>query len=501
MKSKTRGRRPVLFEVLESRLQLSAGNILVSNVGTNGNRVFEFNQAGTSVRTTNFSASDEIRDVVVDSGGRINAFNGTFTPSLTVVRGRTTTEHTFPGWSIANVTDFGGIAAYKNFIYVTDEMVGNDGPTDQGVIRFDISNGYAATRFADTLDTCDLSMGMDGNLYVLSGNSSSTSGTITVFDPTTMAVLNTITPPGIDNRAVTADTQGNVYVGSFNGTITKIDSSGNVIKTIMTGADDLDMSSDNILLARTGVTASLYDTGLNLLKSIPIPVAQSGSAFVAWSTYQVPPAPADISGQVFNDRDDTSTKTNNDRALSGVRVYADLNGSGTYDNGEPNGVTNASGNYTITAAPVGTFKLREVVPASFRQSFPTKRTYYNVTIAGLNQTGLLFLNTQKAELAGAVFNDVNANGVSDNGDTAFNVMMVFLDANNNGVYDLGENNTLADPLTGIYLFKNITPGTASIIRSTRPRGYTQTAPTTGFFTLTFTAGQLASGKDFGYRLR
>ena len=87
MKStRSRSRRTVMFEVLESRLQLSAGNILVSNTNNMGqNNVVEFNQAGTQVRSRAFSASDEIRDIVVDSAGRIHAFNGTFTPSLTSV--------------------------------------------------------------------------------------------------------------------------------------------------------------------------------------------------------------------------------------------------------------------------------------------------------------------------------------------------------------------------------------------------------------------------------
>src|SRR6185295_13231101 len=94
-------RRPVLIEALESRLQLSAGNILVSSVnGNNKNIVYEFNQAGSQVRMTQFSDSDSgIRDIAVDSARRIHAFNGTFTPSLTSVRNGVTTENTLAGWS------------------------------------------------------------------------------------------------------------------------------------------------------------------------------------------------------------------------------------------------------------------------------------------------------------------------------------------------------------------------------------------------------------------
>src|SRR5438477_3285451 len=94
-------RRPVFFETLEPRLQLSAGNILVSNnnAGNNQNNVYEFTQAGALVRTTPFSPSDSgIRDIVVDQSRRIQAFNGTFMPSLTTARFGMLTENTFAGW-------------------------------------------------------------------------------------------------------------------------------------------------------------------------------------------------------------------------------------------------------------------------------------------------------------------------------------------------------------------------------------------------------------------
>ncbi|HEY7116209.1 MAG TPA: hypothetical protein VH475_06475 [Tepidisphaeraceae bacterium] len=292
----TRSRSPVL-EPLEPRLQLTAANFLVANgnIGSRKNFVYEYNQSGQIVRTLQFPNGDSgIRDVVVDPLGRIQAFDGTFSPTLATYNAGTYTSHTYSGWSIYNVGDFGGIAAIRDFVFVTDEAAGGDA---QGIVRFDTANNYAGQRFATDLDTADLSIGMDGLLYVMAGNSSSTTGQVVVFNPSTMERVRTITPPGLDNRAVTADAAGNIYVGSYNGFIYKLSPSGTLLKTINTGADDLDISTDNVLLARTGTKASLYDTNLNLIKAIPINLSDLGSAFVGWATPQVPPGPNVISAE------------------------------------------------------------------------------------------------------------------------------------------------------------------------------------------------------------
>jgi hypothetical protein len=286
-----------LLEPLEARLQLAAGNFLVSNgnIGSRKNFVYEYNQSGQVVRTLTFPNSDSgIRDIVVDPAGRIQAFNGTFNPALATYSSGTFSSHTYPEWSIFNVGDFGGIAAYRNYVFVTDEAAGGDA---QGIVRFDTANNYAGQRFAADLDTADLSLGMDGLLYVMAGNSSSTPGQIVVFNPSTMARLRTIAPPGIDNRAVAADAAGNIYVGSYNGQVFKLGPSGGLLKTINTGADDLDVSSDGILLARTGTKASLYDTNLNLIKAIPINLSDIGAGFVAWATPQIPAEPLLVRGE------------------------------------------------------------------------------------------------------------------------------------------------------------------------------------------------------------
>jgi hypothetical protein len=71
---------------------------------------------------------------------------------------------TFPGWSTINNVTYGGIAAFRNFVYVTDtySAVGRA----KGIVRFDLVNN-TAQRFAAEAEVIDLNIGLDGNLYGL----------------------------------------------------------------------------------------------------------------------------------------------------------------------------------------------------------------------------------------------------------------------------------------------------------------------------------------------
>ncbi|MFG0262091.1 MAG: adhesin, partial [Novipirellula sp. JB048] len=62
-----------------------------------------------------------------------------------------------------------------------------------------------------------------------------------------------------------------------------------------------------------------------------------------------------ISGRVFNDLN-RDGRGNGDLGLAGVTVFADLNGNQIADPSEPTAVTNAAGEFTLTAAP-GTYNI------------------------------------------------------------------------------------------------------------------------------------------------
>jgi hypothetical protein len=153
------------------------------------------------------------------ASGVIAAYNGTFSPFLTryFASSKTFTHTSYPGWSTIANTTYGGIAAYKNFIFVTDMATGNGGigtedKSPKGVVRFDTSSG-TGTRFAADTDFIDLNIGVDGNLYALP----SSTAEIHVYDPGTLALVRKIKVPDSirfsdDLRAIAADQFGRVFV-------------------------------------------------------------------------------------------------------------------------------------------------------------------------------------------------------------------------------------------------------------------------------------------------
>src|SRR5437773_368586 len=138
------------LEPLEERAVPTAGNILVSA----DNKIFEYTQSGSLVSTLNVPPVIDpvsgyfqgIQDVFVDSDGLIQIFNGGSESELTTYNAATGTftNHTFPGWSIAGDIAYGGVAAFQNYVFVTDMNTGNGEP--QGIVVFDKSNGYAGQR-------------------------------------------------------------------------------------------------------------------------------------------------------------------------------------------------------------------------------------------------------------------------------------------------------------------------------------------------------------------
>jgi len=98
---------------------------------------------------------------------------------------------------------------------------------------------------------------------------------------------------------------------------------------------------------------------------------------------------------------------------------------------------------------------------------------------------------QSGDISGEVYNDLNGSGTLLPGDPGLDNWEV-------DVYD-SNNNFVASQLTsggGNFDFAGLAPGTYTISEVLQT-GWTQTAPPTGSFTVTVTAGGTASGNDFG----
>jgi uncharacterized protein (DUF2141 family) len=104
--------------------------------------------------------------------------------------------------------------------------------------------------------------------------------------------------------------------------------------------------------------------------------------------------------------------------------------------------------------------------------------------------------TTGASIAGAVFDDLNGNGVRDSGDNGISGITIYNDANNNYVMESSEARTTTDA-SGNYKFTNLSAG-AYKIRQTLQSGWGQTTPSNGFgHTISLASNQQVTAMDFG----
>src|SRR5207248_1470074 len=106
--------------------------------------------------------------------------------------------------------------------------------------------------------------------------------------------------------------------------------------------------------------------------------------------------------------------------------------------------TDASGNYLLSGLVSGTYKVREVVPSGWAQTFPTLGYGISVTLAtGQNSVnnnfGVKQTSTGSAgSISGTVYNDTNGNGHLDTGEVGISGRTVYIDLDNDNTLDTNE---------------------------------------------------------------
>jgi hypothetical protein len=100
-----------------------------------------------------------------------------------------------------------------------------------------------------------------------------------------------------------------------------------------------------------------------------------------------------VSGTVYKDTNGNGVKDSGETGLAGVGLFLDANHNGVYD---PNtteriATTDASGNYTLTAVPVGSYTLQQFLPVGYTQSSPANGGGFPITMTtGALITGKVF---------------------------------------------------------------------------------------------------------------
>ncbi|MCS6938969.1 MAG: SpaA isopeptide-forming pilin-related protein, partial [Roseiflexus sp.] len=189
---------------------------------------------------------------------------------------------------------------------------------------------------------------------------------------------------------------------------------------------------------------------------------------------------ASIGDRVWLDRNGDGVQDAGEPGLSGVIVYLDLNNNGVRDPNEPFDATDASGNYLINGLPAGTYTVRvdaATLPGGVSATYDldgiaTPGVVAGVTLStGQARTDVDFGYQGSASIGDRVWNDANANGIQDAGETGVSGIVVAL-YDSTGTLLI----TTTTDLNGNYLFDGLPAGTYSVGvgatpgRSISPRG-------------------------------
>jgi hypothetical protein len=88
------------------------------------------------------------------------------------------------------------------------------------------------------------------------------------------------------------------------------------------------------------------------------------------ATTLIPAPAAEIHGTVYNDANANRQRNTGEAGLAGWTVYLDLNHDGRLDEGDPVTTSDASGAYSFTGLPAGTYTVMEVPPAGWFETSP-----------------------------------------------------------------------------------------------------------------------------------
>jgi hypothetical protein len=208
-------------------------------------------------------------------------------------------------------------------------------------------------------------------------------------------------------------------------------------------------------------------------------------------------------------------------------VKLDVNGNGTADTADTNGIasvtitlktngvtmatvqTDSSGNYALTNLPPGGYTVVQTVPAGYTN---TTSTTVSVTLTTGSTGTATYLDTQPVTIGDYVWVDSNGNGVQDGGKPGLSGVQVVLYRTNSGLGTLTAVATNTSSGAGAYSFTNVLAGDF-VVGFGLPGAYAYTTPNAGGNTnldsnaatnngltavFTLTTGQTNNSIDAGY---
>jgi hypothetical protein len=122
-----------------------------------------------------------------------------------------------------------------------------------------------------------------------------------------------------------------------------------------------------------------------------VAVGEQGTILVAGEPLYIL---AEVQGYKWEDNNGDGVWDQDEPAMPGVTIYADLDQDGVFDEGEPSTVTDESGWYSIAELPSGVgLRISEIVPDDYEQTFPAIPGFWGLNLSpGQVMTGLNFGN-------------------------------------------------------------------------------------------------------------
>jgi len=163
----------------------------------------------------------------------------------------------------------------------------------------------------------------------------------------------------------------------------------------------------------------------------------------------------------------------------------------TLGHSEPKTVDVMPGSYTITETGATGYSTKIECTDDLIPTFATART---ISLNATENKFCKFTNTKLGSISGTKWNDINGDGIKDEGEEAVEGVQICIDANANSVCNEGEVSVATDA-SGSYTFSNLLPGSYTIIE-TLNSGWEQTYPA-GSHTVVLSAGEVETDHNFG----
>ena len=278
---------------------IGPGNILICSSDWNGSSydstLYEYTADGVFVdsspipfEVSSSPWSNNVRDLVVDQDGDLHIYHDgePIDPTLSVLVTRSALDgeweyHTHEGWHTGSNLSYGGIAAFGDYVFVTDN--GSLGGSQIGLIRFD-TRDWSSVRFSVGESYHDLTLGRDGLLYALKPYHYG----LDVFDPEELTLSRSVTLSGsifsADKRGVAVDAAGDLYFITWNEEVIHCDPEGQVLQELQLSGPNNTMDIDidpfgNLVIGSRFGDVTVLDTSLTSASVFTMGSIQTGQSF------------------------------------------------------------------------------------------------------------------------------------------------------------------------------------------------------------------------------